>query len=367
MIKRVLCLISGMNVGGAETFLMKVYRQLDKTQYQMDFCVNVFGKCAYDDEIVSLGGKIYRIPSKSENALQFKKQLAKIVKENKYDNVLRITSNAAGFWDLKIAKKAGATHTVARSSNSSDGNSFFKSMVHRICRVLLMKYVDVKIAPSDLAAIYTFGKRQYKKGNVSILRNGIDLDVYRYDKEGRKEKRKEFGIDDSTVLLGHIGRFEEQKNHSFLIDIFYEYQKLNKDSKLLLVGSGVLEKKVREKVRELDISQKVIFTGIRNDIPQILSAMDAFVFPSLYEGMPNTVIEAQATGLPCYISDTITKEADVTGNIQFISLSKNGREWSESIIRENNYCRRDTEFKFKEHGYDIQSVAHRFVEFAFAE
>ena len=365
MIKRVLCLISGMNMGGAETFLMKIYRQLDKSQYQMDFCVNVFDKCVYDDEILALGGKIFRIPSKSENAREFKRQLTGIIKDNKYDYVLRITSNAAGFWDLKIAKKAGALRTIARSSNTSDGDGIKKAIIHRISRFLWLKYVDVKIAPSDLAAIYTFGKKQYKQGKVSLLHNGIDLNIYHYGVNGRNQIREEFNIKSSTVLLGHVGRFSKQKNHSFLIDIFCEYEKKNKDSKLLLVGIGPLEDSIKEKVHQLNLEEKVLFVGLRRDIPQILSAMDVFVFPSFYEGMPNTVIEAQSTGLPCIIADTITKEADITGLVRYLPLSISPDKWVEEINKVANEPRKDTNQDFINNGYDIESVKNSFIKMIF--
>lgn len=365
MVKRLLCLLSGMNMGGAETFLMKVYRKLDKSQYQMDFCVNVFEKCAYDEEIVSLGGKIYRIPPKSENAREFKKQLTEIVRENAYEYVLRITSNAAGFWDLKIAKKAGATHTIARSSNASDGAGLLISIIHRLSRSLWMKYVDVKIAPSDLAAAYTFGKSHYQKGQVFLLHNGIDLDVYHYDEDARNQLREEFGVKNSTVLLGHVGRFSEQKNHSFLIDIFYEYQKKNEDSKLLLVGIGALENTIKEKVYRLGLGDKVIFAGLRKDVPRILSAIDAFVFPSFYEGMPNTVIEAQATGLPCLISDTITKEANITGLVTYLPLTLSPDTWVDEIDKMIKSPRENTRQEFINSGYDIDSVVKDFIRIIF--
>lgn len=161
--KRVLCLISGMNAGGAETFLMKLYRQLDKTKYQMDFCINVFDKCFYEEEILALGGKIYRIPPKSVSRVAFKKQLYDIVKANHYNYVLRVTSNAFGFMDLKIAHRAGANVCAARSSNSSDGEGLKAKVAHKLGRLLYSKYVNVKIAPSDLAAKYTFGKKITKE------------------------------------------------------------------------------------------------------------------------------------------------------------------------------------------------------------
>ena len=350
-----------MNAGGAEGFLMKIYRELDKSKYQMDFCINVKEKCFYEDEITAMGGRIYRIPSKSEDLAQFKKQLTKVIKENGYDNVLRITSSAMGFMDLKVAKKAGARVCCARSSNASDGDGLKAKVAHRLGRVLYNRYVDVKVAPSDLAARYTFGDAVYEKGGVNIIHNGVDLDVFRYYPEKREEIRKEFSIDDGVTLVGHVGRFEEQKNHAFLLEIFKQLHDKDVNTKLLLVGKGALQEKIQERSAELGIGDAVIFAGVRSDVPHLLSAMDVFAFPSFYEGMPNTVIEAQATGLPCVISDRITREADITGLVEYLPLG-NAQEWAERVAAAVRREREDTHPSFVSNKYDIGSVVEEFVK-----
>ncbi len=364
--KRVLCILSSMNAGGAETFLMKIYRALDKSRYQMDFCINVKEKCFYEDEITALGGKIFRIPSKSENLKEFKKQLAALVKDQKYKYVLRITSSAMGFMDLKIAKKAGAVVCIARSSNASDGGGFKANVAHCAGRALYGQYVDVKIAPSDLAAIYTFGKRAYENGTVKILHNAIDTDLFRYEKEKRKRIWDELGISEKALVVGHIGRFSKQKNHGYLIDIFAELKKQKEDAVLLLVGTGELQDDVRRKVHECRLDKDVIFAGVRSDIPALLSAMDVFVFPSLYEGMPNTVIEAQATGLPCLIADTITREADITGLVEYLPITENVNLWAGKIL--GAACVRFSQKEaFQQQHYDIRSTVADFTNFIFQE
>lgn len=363
--QRLLCLLSGMNAGGAETFLMKIYRNIERTEYQMDFCINTKEKCFYEDEILSYGGKIYRIPSKSENIKEFKRQLTELIQSERYQYVLRITSSALGLLDLKIAKKAGVKVCCARSSNSADGSSLKSKIAHGIGSLFYRKYVDVAFAPSDLAAIHTFGRKAYLSDQVSILHNAVDLDVYHYDEKARKRIREEFGIAEDICVIGHIGRFQEQKNHMFLAEIFKSFTEKNPKSVLLLIGDGPLKIKLERKIYELDFSDKVLFAGIRSDIPALLSAMDVFVFPSLYEGMPNTVIEAQATGLPCVIADTITREADITGLVQYVSLGKTPEEWAAIVLDTENSERKDTTQSFIEHGYDIQSSASRFVELVF--
>ena len=364
--KRLLCLVSGMNAGGAETFLMKVYRGLDRQQYQMDFCINIPEKCFYEDEIISMGGKIFRIPSKSQNMKAFSRQLRELVKSEKYEYALRITSNAMGFWDMKLAKQAGAKICAIRSSNSSDGGTLRALLAHTAGRLLYSRYIDIKLAPSDLAARYTFGRRSYENGEVTILHNAVDLDVFFYDEEKRNSIRAELGVLPDDFLVGHIGRFYNQKNHAFLLKVFAEILHQQPNSHLLLVGKGDLEQQIRQQAKDMAITDKVIFAGVRSDIPQILSAMDVFVFPSLYEGMPNTVIEAQATGLHCVIADTITREADITGLVEYLPLSA-PEHWAQLALAAAKQPRRDTRQDFIDHRYDIQSTVDDFVKLCFGE
>ncbi len=363
---RLLCIIGNMNAGGAETYLMKLYRTLDRSRYQMDFCINVTEKCFYEDEILNLGGKIHRIPAKSENLKAFRRQLRQLVAREGYTHVLRITSSAMGFMDLKIARQGGARVCIARSSNSSDGGSWKSLAAHRLGRLLYGRYVDVKIAPSDLAARYTFGEKAYRSQQVAIVHNGVDVDFFRYDPQARMQIRQELGIPAQAKLLGHIGRFMAQKNHLFLVDVFAACHRQDPDARLLLVGAGELENQVREKIRQLGLEDRVIFTGVRSDVPALLSAMDVFVFPSLYEGMPNTVIEAQANGLPCLIADTITAEADITGLVSYLPLTEGPEVWARKIASTDG-VRQDQKAAFERNRYDIGSVAADFVSLVFQE
>ena len=213
--------------------------------------------------------------------------------------------------------------------------------------------------------MYTFGKREYCKGNIQILNNAVDLSVFDYDESARYEIRKQFDIPQNSTVIGHVGRFNTQKNHSFLIDVFQKYHRIHADSILLLVGNGTLENEVKNKVHQLGLKDNVVFTGVRNDIPQLLSAMDVFVFPSFYEGMPNTVIEAQATGLPCIISDRITKEADIAGLVTFKDIEESPIEWAEEIDKIEKTPRISTTDIFKSKRYDIVSAAEDFVKIIF--
>lgn len=360
--KKLLCIMNSTNVGGAETFMMKILRNIDRTKYVIDFCINVFDKCDYDDEITSYGSTIYRIPSKTENFFSFRKQLYKIVREHNYEYVLRITSNAGGFYDLKVAKKAGAKVCAARSSNSSDGNSVKQRIFHIIGKKMWMKYIDIKIAPSKKAAKYTFNSID----GVIILNNGLDLNTFSYNESYRKLVRNQMQIRDDTMLIGHIGRFEEQKNHAFLIDVFDEYHKLNANSLLMLVGVGSLQEQIRKIVLDRGLEDCVLFAGLRDDVFKLLSAMDFMVLPSLYEGMPNVIIEAQASNLPCLLSDTITNEVRMSSLVSFASLKNDlPQKWAKLIVKNEdrfafNNC-------LKINGYGIDDVCTSFVKAVFGE
>ena len=364
--KRILCLVSMMDTGGAETFLMKLYRAVDRTKFQFDFCVNVDRECYYDEEIVSLGGMIYHIPSKTKNPIEFKRQLSGIVKQNRYEYVLRITSNSIGFWDLKIAKTAGARICVARSSNSSDGGGILALVLNILGRKAFGRYVDIRIAPSKMAAQYTFGRKNVALNRVYYLHNGINLEQYKYSESARRRIRTTLGIKDDEILIGHVGRFSEQKNHEFLLDVFYRAYLVDRRYKLVLVGDGALRGAIEKKVKQLDIAKCVMFLGVRKDIPDLLSAMDLFVFPSFYEGMPNTVIEAQATGLPCIISNTITSEVAITNCVTFLELDEI-EKWVEAITSYEQTDREKTGSDLQKSHYDIRDVANEFINLIFGE
>lgn len=361
--KRLLCIVGGMNAGGAETFLMKLYRGLDKSKYQMDFCVSKPQKGFYDDEILSMGGKIYHVKAKSKNPFASFKSIYKIVKENNYNYVMRVSQHSLSALELLAAKFGGAKVRVFRSSNSKTMKGGLDAFLHRIFKFLPNCVANVKIAPSIPAAQFMFSKRNIKRGNILYLNNGIALDKFSFSSENRKKIREELGLIDET-LLGHIGRFAPQKNHATLIKIFSEYAKTNSEAHLMLVGEGELEDDIRNQIKQLGIADKVHFMGIRKDIPALLSAMDVFVFPSLYEGMPNTVIEAQANGLPCIIADTVTPEVVICKNVTMLSLS-DLNSWVNAIDSAKRVPSNRNQESLRENGYDIDNVCQIFVKAVF--
>ncbi|OFD36886.1 glycosyltransferase family 1 protein [Bacillus mycoides] len=358
--KRLLCIVNTINAGGAETFLMKLYRALDKTKYQMDFYCMSLEKGYYEEEIKELGGKVYYAVPKSQNWIKAFLTLKNVVKENKYECVMRVSQHSLATFDLIAAKMGGAKTLVQRSSNSNAASKIGR-ILHDLFKWLPMIIPNVKIAPSSEAAEYTFGKNCVKDGKATLVRNAIPLNAFLFKQEKRNEIRKELNLDNKFVV-GHVGRFDTQKNHGYLIDVFSEIVKRNTNSILVLTGKGSLENDIRKKVEMMGLTEKVILTGVRSDVPDIMMAMDVFIFPSLYEGMPNTVIEAQGTGLPCIISDTITRESDITGNVTYLSINDSAESWAENAVSYlKGYERKNVQKEFVEKGYDITSESEQLM------
>jgi glycosyltransferase involved in cell wall biosynthesis len=358
---RILCIVNSLNTGGAETFLMKLYREIDRSSYQFDFYCMSLDRGYYEQEIQSLGGEIYYSIPKSENIFKSIFMLIKTVSKKKYNVVIRNTEHSLASLDLLAAKLGGAKVLIQRSSSSNTIKKLHK-LLHIIFKVLPKYIPNLKIAPSTEAAEYTFGKGCIKKGKAHIIKNGINIEKYQFNLLKRDKLRSEFSINGKYVV-GHVGYFGKPKNHLYLIDIFNEIVKVNSNSVLLLVGKGILEGEIKNKLVVLGLIEKVIFTGVRSDVPDLMMAMDVFVFPSLYEGMPNVVIEAQATGLNCIISDTITKEANITGKVKFESIAKKPIEWVKKINFSDDYSRVNCNAKdlLYSSGYDITEVSKSFI------
>lgn len=341
---------------------MKVYRALPLDEYQLDFIVSEGNGC-YTREVLDRGGRIYQIPFRKKNPVGALRRIAQVVRENGYTSVLKLGNTPVAALDLIAAKIGGAKILGMRSCNALTNQSGKEKAVDALLRPVLNRAANVKIAPSMLAAEFTFGKRCAHK-HAHLVKNGVDLSAFRFDGEGRRLIREEFDLQKQFVV-GHIGRFHEQKNHLFLIDIFRKIRALRQDAVLLLVGTGALEETVRNRVRELELDDAVLFLGQRFDIPQLLSAMDVFVFPSLHEGMPNTVVEAQATGLPCVIADTITKEAALTGLVSYLSLNGAAELWAETALAATAQSRGDTTQALRDKGYDITDTARNLMDLMF--
>lgn len=353
--KRLLCIVGSMDAGGAETFLMKIYRGIDKSKYQFDFCVAKEEKGFYDEEIINMGGKIFHITPKSKGFIKNFIDIMKIVNREKYKYVMRISQHSLSSLELLAARMGGAKKIIFRSSNSNTGGNKLNQILHRLFKFLAIIIPNIKIAPSTEAAMFMFGKKAVRNDKVLILHNGIPFEDYEFSEEKRQSKRKELLLEGKYVI-GHVGRFSFQKNHVFLLKVFKKIKQIKKDAVLICIGKGELENNIKQLTKELKLENSIKFLGVRSDVPEIMMAMDIFAFPSHYEGLPNTVIEAQATGLKCVISNKISKEAKITPNVSFLNIEEeNIDSWVEEILDNNKH--RDDKYKyFKEKMYLLEDV-----------
>lgn len=317
-----------MNRAGQETFLMNVFRNIDREKFTFNFLCTRNEKGDYDDEIYALGGKIFYLERSTKmgrisSYLENRKNLVKWFKAHRdeYDIVhLHTYHNLDVYKHLWAAKRAKAK-IVIHSHNTSGPHAKLHKFLIPACN----SYRHTKLACSTEAGKWLYGKN----GKFTVVNNGINLKNFAFDEKVRKQYREELSLDGYTVL-GHIGRFNEQKNHRFLIDIFNEYHKLNPESKLVLVGQGGLEEEIRKKTESLGLSDSVLFLGVRDDVEKLISAFDCFVFPSLYEGLSVVAVEVQANGLKAFLSDTVSPETVLNENVNLLPIT-DSKVWADEI------------------------------------
>ncbi len=311
--------------GGVESVVMNYYRNIDRSKIQFDFICDEDSTNIPYAEIESLGGKVILIPP-YQKVIKYHKELKRVLKEGNY-KIVHSHINTLSVFSLFAAKCAGVPVRIAHSHSTTNKKEKNKNLMKQLLRPFSKVFATDYMCCSELAGRWLFGDKEYDKGNVYLLNNAIDLDKFKYDEVVRREKRKELNIDDDTLVIGHVGRFVEQKNHRFLIDIFNEVHKQNEKSILLLVGQGPLQEEIKEKVKSLGIDDCVKFLGQRNDISELYQAMDLFLFPSLYEGLGMVVIEAQCSNLPCVVSTEVPETVKININIEFVDLSDDSSYW----------------------------------------
>lgn len=327
--------------GGVEAVIMNYYKNINHNNFQFDFLCDEDSTNIPYDEIEKLGGRVILIPP-YQKVFKYHKELKKIFRDNNY-KIVHSHINTLSVFPLFAAKRVGVKVRIAHSHSTTNKKEWRKNLLKIILRPFAKIFATNYMACTEHAGRWLFGDREYDKGNVYLLNNAIDLDKFKYSERIRKNKRKELGISDDTFVIGHIGRFVEQKNHRFLIDIFYEFHKNHQNSLLLLIGQGPLEEEMRHKVDDLGLTSFVKFIGQRNDVNELYSAMDLFLFPSLYEGLGMVLIEAQCSGLPCIASSEVPEIAKINDNFCFIDLEKDATYWQKKVndftdikLRENN-------------------------------
>ena len=361
----VLQAVPDMNAGGLENFIMNIYRNIDRCQVQFDFLMHHDYDSFFDEEIRSLGGTIYRYPvMENKNLAGYMCFVERLLRTHAEIAAVHSHMCSTGFFTLGAARRAGCVMRVCHSHNTSHDHTVKGCAKWALSRLAPLN-ANVLLACSTEAGRYLFGDRSFR-----LQHNTIDTRRFAFNSAARERIRSDFGLGDSLVV-GHVGRFTEAKNHTFVIRVFEKVKELRPDAKLVLVGEG--EERIKNSVialtSELGLVDDVILAGVRANTEDFYSAFDVFLFPSLFEGLPLTGIEAQCSGLPCLFSDAITRELDVSEFAQFLSLSMGVNEWAERLIESSQQAvsREVGLVQVTKAGYDARVEASRLCEWYMRE
>lgn len=358
---RVLHITEMLSAAGIESFIMNMYRHIDRSKVQFDFMVLRNQKEFYDDEIEKLGGRKYYVHSNISNTwlriLDEANQIERFLKHHHYDIVhIHYTTPLRAPY-LRAAKKAGVgTRIYHAHSAAVSGKSKLKMAIYKYYRSRITKWGTEWFACSKAAAEWIYPENFI--GKVKVIYNGIDIDRFRYDTNRRNSTRKSLGIQDEFILI-HTGRFIDQKNQSFVLDIFYELKKKCKTAKLIFLGDGCQLQNIKEKANRLKLSDDIRFLGVKGNVEDFLCAADCYVMPSLYEGLPVAAVEAECSGLPTVLSDNITREVQLIDNVSFVSLKESVGVWCDQVLRYRNESRKDEGENVMKGGYDVKDVAKK--------
>lgn len=359
---RILHVLGGVGLGGAESRIMDLYRCIDRKKIQFDFLVHQRDPGYYEEEIRELGGRIYRVPRfRLYNFLAYRKALRAFFREHhEFQAVHGHMTSTAAFY-LPIAKNCGIPMTIAHA-RSAGVDKGAKGMVTRLLRIPLRKKCDYMFACSGLAAGAVFGKKNALAGKVKIVPNAIDAEAFRFCAETRDEMRRMLAVTENFVV-GHVGRFHYAKNHEYLLEVFAQIEKKRDNAVLLLLGEGERMDEMKRKALSLGIAEKVRFCGNQRETWKYYQAMDFFVFPSRFEGLPGTVIEAQSAGLRCLISDTITQECIVTELAVRKNIADGPAAWADYVLANGEYARTDRYEQIRAAGFDVRRQAEWYERF----
>ncbi len=353
---RVLQAVNIMDRAGLETMLMNYYRKIDKERVQFDFLTHRPDKGAYDDEIFSMGGRVFHAPRLyPQNYRSYYQYMKCFFEEHPEYQIIHAHIDTMSAFPLYAAKK---NHIPIRISHShtSKLDIDIKLPIKYLAKLVIPKVANVYCSCGEKA-----GKFLYRGRDFKMIHNAIDLETFRFDMAKRKAKRVELGIKDEFVI-GHVGRYCYIKNQMFLLDIFVEVLRKKPNSKLLLIGKGEDETALRKKVSELSLDRNVFFLLDRSDVKELYQAMDVFVMPSMFEGLPVVGVEAQANGLPCVVSDKISDEILLTETISMMSLKRSAEEWAEQILSVPKERGKNSIEQLKCKGYDTETEADKLAK-----
>ena len=360
---KVLYFVDRLLRGGIQTFVYENIKHMDRNKVQIDFLLLDDGnKYEMEDDLKELGCNIYKLKgmwiNKVTDFFKYGKMLDEFFSKNNDYKVVHLHSSSKNYLVLKYAKKYNIKVRIAHSHNIDfQTKNILKKLMGDFLKIPLKRYATDYFACSEIAGEWLFGKKIVKSDKFKVVHNAVDLEKFKFNNEIREKIRKELNVDSDTLLIGHVGRFTQQKNHDFLIDIFNEIHKINQNTKLLLIGTGIKENEIKEKVKSLNLQDSVIFEGFKTNVDEYMFAMDIFLFPSNFEGLGLVLIEAQAAGLPCYTSkDVVPTEAKVSNLLHYISLNNPAQEGAKLIFSNSN-CRLNVFKSIKDFGYDIEDTS----------
>lgn len=347
---RVAHIMGKMAAGGVESAVMNYYRNIDRQKVQFDFIIDEDSTIVPYEEIESLGGNVYKVPP-YQKPFAYHKALVKLFSEKKYC-IVHSHINTLSVFPLFAAKRAAVPVRIAHSHSTAGKGEFKRNVIKYLLRPFSKIFPTHFCACSEYAGQWLFGKKK----NIVIVKNAIDISKFTFNPQTRQTTREKLGIENNFVV-GHVGRFMKQKNHSFLLDIFQKIHIKNPASVLLLIGEGELEQEIKNKVERLKLTDFVRFMGVRDDVYNLLQAMDIFLFPSLYEGLGSVAIEAQAVGLSVIASDKVPNEAKISERLVNIPLNLPAEEWAEKILSLPLNPRESPTKQIIASGYEIKVAA----------
>lgn len=360
---RVAQILGEAHNGGVESCITNYYNSIDRSKVQFDFYIEATCEIVDKERIEAMGGRVIFIPHYT-HVFKYVKTLKKLLKEGNYD-IVHCNMNALSVFALSAAKKAGVKIRIAHSHSTSSKREWKKNIIKNLLRPFSRTFATHYFACSEHAGRWLFGDKAFDEGKVTVINNAINLDRFKFDAEKRSEMRSSLNLKDE-IVLGHIGRFMTQKNHSFLVDVFNEYSKLVPHSKLLLLGEGPLLNETAAKVESLNLKDKVIFAGVDKSPENYYQAMDIFLLPSIYEGLGLVLIEAQASGLPSFVSTEVPAAAKVLDSTYYLDLNSSAKEWAEKIAQTvtthaTDEQRLNAYSKFVGSNYDIRTEAEKLL------
>ena len=355
-------IVGKLKAAGVESVVFSYLRAMDREGLEIDVLYDADSTVKPPKDLEDSGIRFIMIPP-YQSLIKYSKEIKRLCRENRYDIVHSHINSLSGF-SLRAAKRGGVKFRNAHNHTSSSKADGKRNIVKLALRPLTRLYATDYAACSENAGRWMFGDKAFDAGKVKVFNNAINTEKYKFDVTAREDIRRRYSAENDFVIL-HIGRFVTQKNHHYVIEIFKEFQKQKPDSKLLLVGDGKLLDEIKELTLSYGLSDKVVFCGVVNDAERYYSAGDAFILPSFYEGLPVVAVEAEASGIPCFMSDNFTKECAVTSHVKFLSLSDGAKKWADEIAATENYDRTSDNLVMKNSKFNISTCAKDMREYYF--